>query len=241
MLLDDAGWMGELGAWARALPTPTAILMVSAHWDASPLAIGATTPVPLVYDFYGFPEKYYGIQYPAPGAPVLAQQVRELLAGRNIASVEQPRRGLDHGAYVPLMGMYPEANIPVLQISLPGLEPAAVFALGQALAPLRAAGVLIIGSGFLTHNMRYAFVKGTPAWAKDFDAWSADVLARRDFDALSDFLAKGPLARMALPTTEHFVPVILAAGAATDEARVTFPITGWWNESSFTRRSVQFG
>jgi 4,5-DOPA dioxygenase extradiol len=100
--------------------------------------------------------------------------------------------------------------------------------------------VLIIGSGFLTHNMRYAFQPGTPTWARDFDAWSADVLARHDLDALVDFETKGPDARIALPTTEHFVPVIAAAGAAPNDP-VTFPITGFWMDGAFTRRSVQFG
>ena len=241
MLLDDEVWMNELNAWAHDLPKPKAILMVSAHWDAQPLAIGATTTVPLVYDFYGFPDRYYGIQYASPGAPLLAQQVRELLLSRGIPFVDQPKRGLDHGAYVPLMGMYPDADIPVLQISLPGLDSSAVFALGQALEPLRREGVLIVGSGFLTHNLRYAMVKGIPSWAKEFDAWTQDTLQRRDYDGLRDYMQKGPFARMALPTTEHFVPVLLAAGAAQDETKIQFPITGFWMDGPMTRRSVQFG
>jgi 4,5-DOPA dioxygenase extradiol len=243
ILMDDAGWVGELAALARALPRPKAVLMLSAHWEKRPATLGATRPVPLYYDFYGFPERYYQVTYPAPGAPELAERVRGLLAQHSLP-VAASERGLDHGAYVPLLCMYPEADVPVLQLSLPSLEPKELFALGRTLAPLRSEGVLVIGSGFLTHNMRFAFKSGTPAWATEFDAWTADVLGRRDHDALLDFLAKGPAAQVALPTTEHFVPVIVAAGASAERAEnVGFPITGFWGAGggAFTRRSVRFG
>ena len=238
-LLDDPQWIGELAAWARALPRPRAIVVVSAHWEARPLAIGATTPIPLIYDFYGFPERFYSLQYPAPGAPEVAQRIRDLLRAAGRATVDEPGRGLDHGAYVPLMCMYPAADVPVLQISLPGEDPRELFAVGRALAPLRTEGVLLIGSGFLTHNLRALHLRETPAWAHDFDAWAADVLVRRDHDALIDYRAKAPGVREALPTHEHFVPVLVAAGAAA-EARVTFPITGFWWGGAMTRRSAQF-
>jgi 4,5-DOPA dioxygenase extradiol len=243
VLMDDLEWVAELGAVAAALPKPQAVLMLSAHWEKRPATFGATRPVPLYYDFYGFPEHYYQVTYPAPGAPELAARVRALLTERSLP-VADSERGLDHGAYVPLLCMYPQADVPVLQLSLPSLDPQELFALGQSLAPLRREGVLIIGSGFLTHNMRFAFRPGTPAWATEFDTWAADVLARRDHDALLDFLQRGPAARVALPTTEHFVPVIVAAGAAPDTAdAVTFPITGFWGAAggAFTRRSVRFG
>ena len=151
-LLDDGKWVGELGDWARALPRPRAVLMLSAHWVDRPITIGATRRVPLVYDFYGFPAKYYQITYDAPPAPELATRLRGLLAAEPVA--EAPERGLDHGAYVPLVCMYPAADVPVLQVSLPTLDPTELFALGRALAPLRREGVLIVGSGFLTHNLR---------------------------------------------------------------------------------------
>jgi 4,5-DOPA dioxygenase extradiol len=136
--------------------------------------------------------------------------------------------------------MYPNADMPTLQLSLPGLEPATVYELGKTLAPLRDEGILIIGSGFLTHNLR-AISDSTPAWASDFDAWIADVLTRDDVDALLDYRARAPGVEYALPTHEHFVPVILAKGAASG-ARVpaSFPITGFVG-GSLTRRSVQFG
>ncbi len=242
ILLDDAACMGELAAWARAMPKPTSILMVSAHWDARPTTLGAARTVPLVYDFHGFPERYYQTRYPAPGAPELAARVRELLRARDIPSTDDPARGLDHGAYVPLVAMYPDADVPVLQISMPGLDSAALFELGRALAPLSDEGVLIFGSGFLTHNMRYAFQPGVPAWAREFDAWAADALARFDVDALVDFQERAPAVRMALPTWEHYAPVLVAAGAAAERApAVSFPITGWWMDGAFTKRSVQFG
>ena len=242
ILLEDAGWMALLAAWAKALPRPTSVLMVSAHWEARPTTLGAVQPVPLVYDFYGFPERYYQTTYPAPGAPALAARVRDLLRQRGIAVTDDPERGLDHGAYVPLVAMYPDADIPVLQASMPGLDARALFALGQALAPLRDEGALIVGSGFLTHNMRFAFRAGTPAWAREFDSWAESALSRLDVDALVDFQARAPAARMALPTWEHYAPVLVAAGAASGEApRTTFPITGWWMDGAFTKRSVQFG
>jgi 4,5-DOPA dioxygenase extradiol len=128
-----------------------------------------------------------------------------------------------------------------LQVSMPGLDPMSLLAFGQALTPLRDEGVLIIGSGFLTHNLRLGPMSSTPSWAAEFDAWATDVLARRDIDALLDYRARAPGVGMALPTHEHFVPVIVSAGAAVDDsAAVKFPITGFWF-GSFTKRSVQFG
>lgn len=239
-LLDEPEWVAELASWAKAMPRPASVLMISAHWDERPVTLGATTTVPLLYDFSGFPARYYQTQYRAPGAGALAKRVRDLLGNKGVAFAEDAQRGLDHGAYVPLVAMYPAADVPVLQLSLPGLEPQLLFELGAALAPLRDEGVLIFGSGFLTHNMRYAFKKGIPDWAREFDAWAADALARFDVDALLDFQKRAPAARLALPTWEHYAPVLVAVGAASQRApRVTFPITGFWLEGPFTRRSVQ--
>jgi 4,5-DOPA dioxygenase extradiol len=243
MLLDDAAWMAELAGWAKALPRPRAVLMVSAHWDERPLRIGATAPVPLVYDFYGFAPRFYELHYASPGAPALAAQVEALLRGAG-KPFERSSRGLDHGAYIPLIAMYPAADVPALQISMPGLDAPALFELGRLLAPLRREGVLIVGSGFLTHNMREGFRGDRPAsWAVEFDDWAGDALARRDADALIDFQARAPSARLAHPAWEHYAPVLVAAGAAADDATatVTFPISGWWSSAcSFSKRSVQF-
>ena len=242
-LLDIPEWVGELGAWADSLPRPRAILVLSAHWEQRPVTLGATRTVPLIYDFYGFPERYYRQLYPAPGAPELAARVRQLLAPHGPVA-EEPARGLDHGAYVPLVAMYPAAEVPVLQVSLPGLDPAALLALGRALAPLRDEGVLLMGSGFITHNLRRVDPRqapSIPAWAAEFDAWAAEALGRWDVDALADFRSKGPGAAVALPTTEHFVPLLAAlASASPSDGPPRFPIGGFWL-GSLTRRSVQWG
>lgn len=241
VLLDDATWVTELAAWSGAMRKPEAVLMVSAHWDERPATLGATRTVPLVHDFYGFPERFYRTTYPAPGAPGLAERVRGLLGGAGIPTRHDPDRGLDHGAYVPLVAMYPEADVPVLQLSMPGLDPAGLFAMGEAMGPLRNEGVLVFGSGFLTHNMRYAFRPGIPAWAREFDAWAAEAIARFDVDALLDFRSRAPAVDLALPTWEHYAPLLVAAGAVGAPApRASFPITGFWMDGAFTRRSVQF-
>ncbi len=240
LLLDDTAWVNELARWSRALPRPRAVLMISAHWTRDPITVGATRTVPLVYDFYGFPARYYETKYAAPGAPDLAKRVRELVSG----TADDPERGLDHGAYVPMVAMYPDADVPTLQISIPTMDAPALLALGRKLAPLRDEGVLIVGSGFLTHNKRSIDFEGRskpPSWATEFDAWSEDALRRRDEAALATYRAKAPGVQMALPTHEHFVPVLVAMGASlgTDE-KVTFPVTGF-TYGSFTKRSVQFG
>jgi 4,5-DOPA dioxygenase extradiol len=239
-LVDDPLWVAQLAAWAGALPRPRAILMVSAHWTEAPLTFGATAPgVPLVYDFYGFPRKYYETTYPAPPAPELAERVRRLLEGAEPVQ-ESPGRGLDHGAYVPLLVMYPEADVPVLQISLPSLEPERLLAVGAALRPLRDEGVLIIGSGFLTHGLPFLSDFRTdappPDWSKDFDQWAAAALERRDLRGLADFRGV-PSARYAHPTTEHFVPLFVTLGAADEGAAMTTPISGYF--LGLSKRSIQ--
>ena len=225
------------------MPKPKSILMVSAHWEARPATLGATRTVPLVYDFSGFPARYYQTKYPAPGAPALAARVRDLVRQANIPCTDDPERGLDHGAYVPLVAMYPGADVPVLQMSMPALDAEELFDLGRALAPLRDEGVLVFGSGFLTHNMRYAFRPGIPAWAREFDAWAAGrarAPRRGRPEGLPQCAPRPP--HMALPTWEHYAPVLVAAGAAAAGAPArTFPITGFWMDGAFTKRSVQFG
>jgi 4,5-DOPA dioxygenase extradiol len=232
-LLDDELWPAQLAEWAARLPRPRAILTVSAHWQSAPLTIGATTQVPLVYDFYGFPERYYQLRYDAPGAPELAARVRAMMpAGDPVAN--RPERGLDHGAYVPLVAMYPEADIPTLQMSMPDLDPAHLFEIGRRLAPLRDEGVLIMGSGFMTHGLPFIHQywdgrPGAPEWSKDFDLWAADVLERGDLDALFDFRHRAPGMPYAHPTVEHFAPLFVALGAATAPGDAPkFTIDGYW-------------
>lgn len=242
MLLEDPTWMGELSGWAATLPRPKAILIVSAHWESAPVTISATTPVPLVYDFYGFPEHYYRMRYDAPGAPELAAQVAALMPRGEVIS-QQPQRGLDHGAWVPLKAMYPEADIPVLQMSMPDLDPQHLFELGRRLAPLRDEGVLVVGSGFMTHGLPYIHdyflgKPGAPQWSVEFDRWAAEALARGDVDELFAFREKAPGMPYAHPTTEHFAPLFVALGAAAraDDAPDT-KIDGYWY--GLAKRSLQ--
>ncbi|SEG85846.1 Aromatic ring-opening dioxygenase, catalytic subunit, LigB family [Thermomonospora echinospora] len=244
-LADDAVWTRQLADWAAGLPRPRAILVVSAHWEAAPLTLGATEPVPLVYDFWGFPRHYYEVRYDAPGAPQLAEDVRKLLAAAGRPVHQDPARGLDHGAYVPLVEMYPEADVPVLQVSMPTLDPVELFELGRRLAPLRDQGVLILGSGFTTHNLReFDPSRGSdappPSWSAEFDEWADRAVADRDVDALLDFRHKAPAARIAHPRTEHFAPLFVTLGADADrpgESRAV--IDGYWY--GLAKRSFQLG
>ena len=238
-LADDETWTRELKDWSATLPRPEAVLMVSAHWEEAPTTIGATTTVPLVYDFWGFPQRYYEVTYEAPGAPDLAEDVRKLLGGH----VEQDaERGLDHGAYVPLKEMFPDADVPVLQMSMPTLDPRELHEIGRKLAPLRDKNVLIVGSGFMTHNLSCVnFPAGPdyepPSWSKEFDDWAHQQLAAGDVDALLDFQQKAPAAGIAHPRTEHFAPLFVALGAASDEKART-SVEGFWY--GLSKRSVQF-
>src|SRR3954468_11833290 len=216
-LLEDPVWMAELGGWAAGLPKPTAILIVSAHWQTAPMAISATQPVPLVYDFFGFPEHYYRLRYDAPGAPELAAKVRALMPPSEPV-LERPNRGLDHGAWVPLTAMYPDADIPVLQLSMPDLDPERLFEIGRRLAPLRDEGVLIVGSGFLTHGLPFVHEyflgkPGAPQWSIDFDQWAMEALNQGNVDELFAFREKAPGMPFAHPTVEHFAPLFVTLGA----------------------------
>ena len=221
-LLDDVAWTSQLAIWAKELPKPKAILMVSAHWESAPLTLGATTDAaPLTYDFYGFPQRFYEMTYPSPGAPDLATRVKALMPATETVA-HRPDYGLDHGAYVPLVVMYPEADVPVLQMSMPSLDPQRLFDLGRRLRPLRDEGVLIVGSGFLTHGL--PFLKDfrpdatPPGWSIDFDEWAREALDRGDVDELMAFRGRAPGMPYAHPTVEHFAPLFVTLGAATDPA-----------------------
>ncbi len=231
-LVDDELWPVELADWAARLPRPHAILVVSAHWQSAPLTLGAVNPSPLVYDFYGFPERYYRIRYDSPAAPVLAERVKAMMPPSE--PVSQRERGLDHGAYVPLLMMYPKADIPVLQMSMPDLSPEHLFEIGRRLAPLRDEGVLIMGSGFMTHGLPFVHDyfdgrPGAPEWSVDFDLWAAEALERGDLDTLFDFRNRAPGMPYAHPTVEHFAPLFVALGAATNPSEAPkFTIEGYW-------------
>jgi 4,5-DOPA dioxygenase extradiol len=218
MLFEMTAWMDELHAWARQLPKPRAILIVSAHWESAPISISASRPAELVYDFGGFAPMYYQMRYDSPAATELADQVAKLMPDTERLH-EHASRGLDHGAWVPLKIMYPDADIPVLQLSMPTLDPARLLTLGQRLRTLRDEGVLVVGSGYMTHGLQFLdwnHLDRIPTWSSDFDTWAAAALSTGDLDELADFRSRAPGMPYAHPTVEHFTPLFVTLGAATD-------------------------
>jgi 4,5-DOPA dioxygenase extradiol len=241
-LLDDAEWMAQLSAWALSMPKPRAVLIVSAHWEAAPLMLSAPAAgTPLVYDFGGFAARYYRLTYPTPDATAFASEVASLMPDGSPLH-QHPSRGLDHGAWVPLKIMYPLADVPVLQLSLPTSDPAALLSLGARLRPLRESGVLVIGSGFLTHGLPFltsAMITGevVPGWSSEFDLWAAEALGHGDVEALARFLG-APGMPYAHPSADHFLPLFVTLGAASDpEQPVRTMIDGYW--MGLAKRSFQ--
>lgn len=242
LALEVGGFAGQLGAWGADLlrTPPRAIVIVSAHWVAAAPRTGVEERAPLLYDFSGFPKPLYALEYPAPGHAALAAQVRELVGGT--AQVDRP---LDHGVWVPLLHMFPQADIPVVQVALPlRAGPAAWVALGRALAPLRDDGVLILGSGGAVHNLgRLAWSGGPSApvedWARAFDTWIGDTLDRGDLATLTR-IEDAPALALAHPTVEHLAPLLVAAGAAATGVELItprYPVNGWVM-GSLSMRSV---
>jgi 4,5-DOPA dioxygenase extradiol len=219
-VFDDAHWIGQLFAWSQALPKPTAVLIVSAHWESAPLSLSASAAgTPLVYDFGGFARRYYEMTYATPDAGALAAKVAALMPATEPVH-QHVSRGLDHGAWVPLKVMYPYADVPVLQLSMPTHDPARLMDIGRRLQPLREEGVLVIGSGYMTHGLPFLTQdmverNAIPGWSADFDAWGAEALARGDVDTLAGF-RHAPGMPYAHPTVEHFTPMFITLGAAAD-------------------------
>jgi len=242
-LFDDAGWIQELFAWAQALPRPRAILIVSAHWESAPLSLSASAPgTPLVYDFAGFDRRYFEMRYATPDAGALAARVAGAMPDTEPVH-QHASRGLDHGAWVPLKVMYPGGDVPVLQLSMPTHDPERLLDIGRRLRPLRDEGVLVVGSGFMTHGLPYLtremlFEGSVPSWSADFDAWVADALARGDVDTLASYRSKAPAVQFAHPTVEHYTPLFVTLGAATDaEQPVQTTIEGYF--IGLSKRSFQ--
>jgi 4,5-DOPA dioxygenase extradiol len=215
---------GETGvAWRQLgaqLPKPSAILVVSAHWETLIPTLSRAVQPETIHDFSGFPEELYRLQYPAPGAPQLAETAAGLLQQANIPVQLDDKHGLDHGAWVPLSIMFPEADIPVAQLSLqPEQDPAWHLALGRALQPLRRQGVLIVGSGAITHNLRALFRhpqgEPAPAWVTEFCDWFAVKIGEGDIDALCAYRTLAPHAEQNHPSDEHLLPLFVALGAAS--------------------------
>ena len=213
--LDDPQWIADLFHWAQTMPRPRAIVVVSAHWEEAPLGIsGSAAGTPLFYDFSGFHPHYKTLPYATPDATALAQRLVKALP-RTTAVHEFTDRGLDHGAFIPLMAMYPAADVPVVQLSMPSLDPGALLDLGARLRPLRDEGILIVGSGFFTHSFAVFRNPALAAHTAAFDEWASDALARGDVDALADFRA-APGAAVAHPTSDHYVPLLLTVGSASE-------------------------
>lgn len=211
--LDDPQWLNDLFVWAQTMPKPRAIVVVSAHWENAPLAISASDAgAPLYYDFGGFHPRYYTLQYRTPDATALAHQVAGTLADTTPLH-QYTNRGLDHGAFIPLMAMYPAADVPVVQLSMPSLDPEALLKLGTRLRSLREEGVLVIGSGFMTHSFEVFRRPELKGHLSAFDTWAADAVKRGDVDTLVDYVNKAPGAHIAHPTADHFVPLLLTLGA----------------------------
>jgi len=214
----------RLAALGQALSRPRAVLVVSPHWMTPSPRVGLVARPQTIHDFGGFDPALYEISYPVDGHPGLAQRALELLGDAGWAPQPDERRGLDHGAWVPLRHLYPAADVPAFQVSLPArLDGDSAWAFGAALAPLAEEGVLIVGSGSLTHNLA-EFRSGpgqNEAYAAEFAAWVRDAVVQGDSARLRQTLAQAPHARRAHPTTEHFWPLLVAAGAAASALPVT--------------------
>lgn len=221
----EPGLLGpNLRAIGAALSGIHAVLVVSPHWQTRGVRVGSSAAPETIHDFGGFPAPLYQLQYPAPGAPALAQDAARLLASAGFDVTLDERRGLDHGAWVPLRYLFPAADVPVFQVSLPQhIDAAGALRLGQALAPLRERGVLVVGSGSLTHNL-YEFRQHIrdPEYAQQFADWVRDAVAARDVAALVDYRRRAPHGERAHPTEEHYLPLLVAVGASssTDAAQL---------------------
>lgn len=233
-------------SWRRlgeSLPRPKAVLCISAHWYVPALAVTANAMPPTIHDFGGFPEALYDVEYPAPGSLELALRVRELLAPLDVAPTEE--WGLDHGAWSVLCHVYPKADVPVVQLSIDRRRPAAFhFELGQRLAALRDEGVLILGSGNLVHNL-HAYAWGNPHqgpydWAVRFEAEARGLIQTGAFAPLIDYASFGADGRHAIPTPDHYLPLLYVLGARREGEAVSFPVEGT-EGGSISMLAVQVG
>ncbi|WP_140720661.1 MULTISPECIES: dioxygenase family protein [Gammaproteobacteria] len=213
----------RVGAWLHEIP---AIVVVSPHWQTSGLRVTATRQNSTIHDFGGFPQALYALQYEPPGAPALAADIVRMLGDAGLPATLDPQRGLDHGAWVPLRYLKPAADVPALQVSLPArMDAQGAVQLGKALAPLRERGVLVVGSGSLTHNLdEFRSHIRDPEYAQTFADWVAEAIAHRDDEALVRYRSLAPHAARAHPTEEHYLPLLVALGASTqDEDRIRIP------------------
>jgi len=228
LAIEPGDYGRALGDFGRALaPRPRAVVVFSGHFEAPlPARVTAAPRPPLIYDFGGFPDEMYRIRYPAPGDPQLASEISGLLGAAGIRSALDPTRGWDHGLWVPLRMAFPDAEIPIVEVSQPaGATPEELLAIGAALAPLREKGVLLAGSGGIVHNLRrvrFAAADGpgdVDGWAREFDDWVAGRLGEMDLSTLARYRTEAPHAALAVPTAEHFNPLFVVLGAVTADER----------------------
>ena len=239
----EPGLLGPaLQRLGRALTDITAIVIVSPHWQTRGTRVAATTAPETIHDFSGFPAPLYALRYAPPGDPALAAEATRMLVDAGFDAAIDAQRGLDHGAWVPMRYLRPGADVPVLQVSLPyDLDAAGALRLGQALAPLRARGVLVVGSGSLTHNL-YEFRQHIrdPEYAQSFVDWVADAVRRRDVDALLHYRERAPHAARAHPSEEHYLPLLVAIGASHAGETATL-IEGGMTHGVLSMDSFGFG
>jgi 4,5-DOPA dioxygenase extradiol len=222
--LEENEYARALRAWAGARPKPRAIAIVSAHGEAlGPPRLNSALRPSLIYDFYGFPPALYQLSYAAPGAPDLARELADALASQGLEPVLDSRRGWDHGVWVPLRLLYPGADVPVIELSLPVPRTSELLlGMGRALAPFRRRGLLLMGSGGIVHNLHRLAADGAPPepWAVAFDRWTRERVAAFDLPALIDYATQAPDAELAVPTTEHFDPLFFVMGGRDARDRV---------------------
>lgn len=243
MFAVEPGLLGpQLQSLGQSLVDIQAILVVSPHWQTRNVQVMATRAPQTIHDFGGFPQVLYGLSYEPPGQPELAQDAARLLSDAGFAVKIDALRGLDHGAWVPLRHLRPAADLPVFQVSMPhDLDAAGALRLGQALAPLRERGVLIIGSGSMTHNL-YEFQRPVrdPEYAQAFVDWVQDAVQRRDAEALVNYRARAPHAQRAHPSEEHFLPLLVALGASKDTEAAQW-LTGGMTYGVLSMDSIGWG
>lgn len=224
LVMEDNTYTRFLKELAKNLPRPKAIVLFSAHWESPITLISGVERYDMIYDFYGFPEEMYRMVYPAKGDPFLAKKIQEAFSQQGIKSQIDLSRGIDHGAWVVLQLLYPQADIPVVVLSVnPGLSPMEQYNIGKALSRLREENILIIGSGGTVHNLRMINWRSTQVdpWALQFEDWLKEHLEKWDLASLYDYEKKAPFATQAVPRNEHFIPLLLAMGAADSTHQAT--------------------
>ncbi len=222
LAIEQGEYVQFLQSLGQKYPDPKAIVIFSAHWESSEQLVSGASCHEMIYDFYGFPEELYQVQYPAQGDPALAMEIVKLLADHGIAAKLDMQRGIDHGTWVPLSLLYPKADIPVIALSVNSYLPAEQqYRIGQALSALREKDVLVMGSGGTVHNLRRLNwgSSNTEGWAKEFDGWLSKQILEWNTAELFAYEKNAPFAKEAVPTPEHFIPLLLAMGAADDQRK----------------------